>query len=218
MLVDLDNTLIDRDSAFRAAVAAFLGEYGLPNTDLAWIMSLDAGGFTPRDVVAATMAERYEDAAPVATIRALLDNGAADRVILKRESKEALMSARAHGWTSVIVTNGRTVQQEAKIRNTGLDRLVHGWVVSEEVGHKKPAREIFRAAAEIAQISLHDAWVIGDSPQADIAGAVALGLQSVWVSNNRTWNQEGYEPTEISSDVASAIHRVLRPTRPDWRP
>nr|WP_231930716.1 HAD hydrolase-like protein [Micromonospora coriariae] len=51
----------------------------------------------------------------------------------------------------MIVTNGRTSQQEAKIRNTGLDRLVHGWVVSETIGHRKPAPEIFHAAAEIAR-------------------------------------------------------------------
>jgi putative hydrolase of the HAD superfamily len=35
------------------------------------------------------------------------------------------------------VTNGRTVLQEAKIRNAGLDRLVHGWTISEVIGHRK---------------------------------------------------------------------------------
>lgn len=214
MLVDLDNTLIDRDSAFRAAVAAFLAEHGLAETDLAWIMSLDASGYTARDEVASAMADRYAGLAPKVAIRTLLDNGAADRVVLESECEEALMSARAHGWTCMIVTNGRTSQQEAKIRNTGLDRLVHGWVVSETIGHKKPAPEIFHAAAEIAQVPLRDAWVIGDSPQADIAGAVALGLQSMWVSNNRTWSQAAYEPTDVAGDVASAIRRILRPALP----
>ena len=38
MLVDLDNTLVDRDAAFRAAVAALVAEHGLAETDLAWIM------------------------------------------------------------------------------------------------------------------------------------------------------------------------------------
>ena len=54
MLVDLDNTLIDRDAAFQAAVAAFLAEYGLPGTDLAWVMGANErelfvlGGFADR--------------------------------------------------------------------------------------------------------------------------------------------------------------------------
>lgn len=51
------------------------------------------------------------------------------------------------GWSAVIVTNGRVRQQEAKLRNTGLDQLVDGWVVSEKLGHKKPQPEIFTAAA-----------------------------------------------------------------------
>jgi putative hydrolase of the HAD superfamily len=217
MLIDLDNTLLDRGSAFQASAAMFLAEHGLPGTDLAWIMSLDASGYTARDVVASAMAGRYEGVVAAPTIRVLLDNGAADRVVLEAECKEALISARLQGWTLVIVTNGRTAQQEAKIRNTGLDQLVHGWVVSEEVGHKKPAPEIFHAAAELAQVSLRDAWVIGDSARADIAGAVALGLQSVWVSNNRVWSHDAFEPTEIAGDVASAIHRILRPMYPDRR-
>lgn len=79
----------------------------------------------------------------------------------------------------MIVTNGRTVQQETKIHNTGLDRLVQGWVVSEAVGRKKPDPEIFHAAAATVGLPLTGAWVIGDSPHADIAGADALGLRSV---------------------------------------
>ncbi|WP_247223096.1 hypothetical protein [Streptomyces scabiei] len=47
LLLDLDNTLIDRDAAFRAAVAAFLSAHGLPATDLSWVTAVDAGGYTP---------------------------------------------------------------------------------------------------------------------------------------------------------------------------
>ncbi|WP_405603810.1 MULTISPECIES: HAD family hydrolase [unclassified Streptomyces] len=82
-------------------------------------------------------------------------------------------------WTCVIVSNGRTAQQEAKIRNTGLDQLVQGWVVSESIGHKKPEAQIFHAAAATVRLPLPGAWVIGDSPHADIAGAEALGLRNV---------------------------------------
>jgi putative hydrolase of the HAD superfamily len=39
ILVDLDNTLIDRDAAFRSAAAAFLHDLGHPASDLAWIMT-----------------------------------------------------------------------------------------------------------------------------------------------------------------------------------
>jgi putative hydrolase of the HAD superfamily len=121
--------------------------------------------------------------------------------------------ALADGWTCVIVTNGRTRQQEAKIRNTGLDQLVHGWAVSEEVGYKKPEPEIFRAAAAGVEGSLVGAWMIGDSPHADIAGANTLGLRSVWVSGGRPWTQDSYRPTHVAEDVASAINCVINAPR-----
>ncbi|KOU76198.1 hydrolase [Streptomyces sp. MMG1533] len=209
LMLDLDNTLVDRDAAFLAAVQAFLAEHGLPGTDLTWVMTVDAGGYTARPDVAAAMTDRYGTLVPTTAIRTLLDNGAADRVVLADSSREALSKAQAAGWTCVIVTNGRITQQEAKIRNAGLDRLVQGWVVSEGVGHKKPDPEIFHAAVEAVGVPLSGAWVIGDSPHADIAGANALGLRSVWVSDGRPWTQDSYQPTHVADDVASAINHVV---------
>ncbi|MFJ9696289.1 HAD family hydrolase [Kitasatospora sp. NPDC101183] len=213
LMLDLDNTLVDRDAAFREAVAAFLAGHGLPGADLAWIMGLDASGYTARHEVAAAMADRYGGAAPATRVRELLDRGGADRVVLTASCRQALGAARARGWTSVIVTNGPTAQQEAKIHHAGLDLLVDGWAVSEAVGHKKPAPEIFRAATQSVGAPLTGAWVVGDSPRADIGGADALGLRSVWVSNGRTWAESAYRPTRVAEDVAAAVTQVVGAAR-----
>ncbi|MEV6423539.1 HAD family hydrolase [Streptomyces sp. NPDC051662] len=209
LLLDLDNTLVDRDGAFRCAVADFLAQHGLSASDLTSVMAIDAGGYTPRHEVAAALTDRYGDAVPTNAIRTLLDTGAADRVVLAPSAREALGKAQAYGWTCVIVTNGGTTQQEAKIRNTGLDQLVQGWVISENVGHKKPEPEIFHAAATTVSVPLTGAWVIGDSPHADIAGANTLGLRSVWVTDGRPWTQDAYRPTHVADDVASAINHAI---------
>ncbi|WP_394427843.1 HAD family hydrolase [Streptomyces sp. SGAir0957] len=213
LLLDLDNTLVDRDAAFRTAVAAFLAEHGLPDTDLTWVMTKDAGGYAARDDVATAMSDRYRSRVPAETIQTLLDHGAADRVALTNSTRTALMRARTEGWTSVIVTNGRTSQQEDKIRHAGLDQLVHGWVISEAVGHKKPEPEIFHAAANTVGMPLAGACVIGDSPHADIAGADALGLRSVWVSNGQPWKRSSFRPTHAVQNVASAINYVIGTAR-----
>ncbi|WP_328792711.1 HAD family hydrolase [Streptomyces sp. NBC_00273] len=213
LMLDLDNTLVDRDAAFRDAVTAFLTEHHLPDTDLAWVMTVDASGYTARHEVAAAMTDRYRNNMPATAIHALLDRGAADRVVLTDSSREALDKAQADGWTCVIVTNGRTTQQEAKIRHTGLDQLVQGWVISETVGRKKPEPEIFHAAAATVGVPLTGAWVIGDSPHADIAGANALGLRSIWVSNGQAWAQDSYQPTHVAEDIATAIDYVISAER-----
>ena len=208
LMIDLDNTLVDRDAAFGAAAAAFLAEHALPADDLAWLLALDASGYAPRREVAGAMTDRYGQAVPVSAVRRFLDHGAAERVTLPEPTRRALDRARADGWTCVIVTNGRVAQQETKIRNTGLDSLVHGWVVSEAVGHKKPARQIFEAAATTVGASLDGAWLIGDSPHADIQGAVGIGARSVWVSGGRPWAETAYRPTQTADDAASAIDYV----------
>lgn len=212
LMLDLDNTLVDRDAAFQAAATALLAEHALPATDIEWLMTLDASGYTPKPAVAEAMADRYGQALPETAIRTLLDYGAADRVVLAETTRQALTTALADGWTCVIVTNGRTVQQETKIRKTGLDRLVQGWVISEHVGHRKPGPEIFQAASEAVGVPLSGAWIIGDSPHADIAGANALGLRSVWVSAGRPWLQDSYRPTHVADDVSSAINFVISTT------
>jgi len=133
----------------------------------------------------------------------------ADRIVLATCSREALTKATAEGWTCVIVTNGRTAQQEAKIRNTGLDQLVHAWVVSQDVGYSKPEPEIFQTAADIVGGQLSQARVVGDSPHADIAGAHALGLRRVWVSDGRRRPQDAHQPTHVAEDVATAINQAI---------
>ncbi|MEU5043847.1 HAD family hydrolase [Streptomyces griseorubiginosus] len=204
MMIDLDNTLVDRDSAFRAAATAFLAEHGLPEGDLDWIMALDGSGLAPRPEVASALSARYGGL----DSRDFLDRGAADRITLEDAVREALVEVLADGWSCVIVTNGRTVQQEAKIRNTGLDRLVHGWVISEAAGHRKPEPEIFHAAAAVAGVPLDGSWMIGDSAPADIGGALGIGARSVWVSAGRTWTETRYRPTFTAPDTASAIRRA----------
>lgn len=209
VLLDLDNTLVDRDAAFRGAVAALLADHGLPATELGSVMAIDREGYAPRDAVVAELANRYGDVVSRSAIRALLDDDAADRAVLNPATARALESVRAAGLASVIVTNGRTAQQEAKIFNTGLDRLVDGWVISERAGIAKPNPQIFRAAAATVGAPLFGAWMIGDSPDDDIAGAIALGLSSAWITNGRSWNERTYMPTYTTDTVAAAIAHIL---------
>lgn len=106
LLLDLDNTLVDRDAAFRTAVADFLAQHGLPDSDLTRVTTIDASGYTALHEVASALTDRYGDAVPTTAVRALLDNGVADHVVLAHSSREALSETQDDGWTCVTVTNG----------------------------------------------------------------------------------------------------------------
>ncbi|WP_020577668.1 HAD family hydrolase [Actinopolymorpha alba] len=214
LLVDLDNTLVDRDAAFRAASVEFLTTHGLPTVDVDWIMRVDASGYRPRAVVAQALRERYASL-DAGSVQAFIDRGAADFVTLPEATRFALRHAVTAGWTPVVVTNGSVTQQEAKLRISGLASEVAGWVISEGVGVKKPSRAIFDAAAASVGARLEDGgWVIGDAPQADIAGAVGVGLPSVWLHLGRTWPSElPFQPTHVADHLPAALDHILTVTR-----
>jgi putative hydrolase of the HAD superfamily len=129
--------------------------------------------------------------------------------VLAESTSDALATARRAGWKLVSVTNGRGPQQLAKIRNTGLDTLVDAWIISGDIGLQKPDPRTFAAAADAVGHPLDGAWMIGDSPHHDIAGAHLSALRSIWITTTTPWTEPGYHPTHITTDVASAIRYAL---------
>ncbi len=78
-----------------------------------------------------------------------------------------------------IITNGFEDVQNRKLRNSRIDSYFTEVVNSDRAGAKKPHPQIFRTALEAAGISPGAGVMIGDSLEADIQGARAVGLQAV---------------------------------------
>ena len=113
------------------------------------------------------------------------------------------------GWVPFVVTNGTVQQQERKLRHTGLDREVAGWVISERAGIRKPDPEIFRFAAAQAGLPLDGAWMIGDSAEADISGARNAVLPSIWLHRGRPWPLTAFQPGHTAGSFPHAVAIVL---------
>jgi putative hydrolase of the HAD superfamily len=204
LLVDLDNTLIDRAGAFARWAGAFVASHGGSQADEEWLIAADRDGFEDRELLAAMIAERFwlpgaEEL--VATLR----GGLVDNIIVDDAVLTSLERARADGWLPYVVTNGTVPQQERKLSRTGLDQCVAGWVISEGVGLRKPDPGIFRLAAAQAGVALDGAWMIGDTAEADIEGAVNAGISSVWLRRGRDWEIAGYAPTRIADTFPEAV-------------
>ena len=163
----------------------FLDSIGAPATDIDWLLSIDADGLTDRWDVADAIRDRYGLRIPSIDLVEELHDGVVANTRLDPLVACALRIADDAGWVPVVVSNGAVRQQDAKIRRTGLDRYVADWVISEEAGVSKPNPRIFALAAQRARMPLRGAWVIGDSPEADIGGAAAVGLPSVWLHRGR---------------------------------
>ena len=209
LLIDLDNTLLDRAAAFRGWAEDFLRGIGAPTEDIDWILDADADGLTDRWDLAEALRDRYLLRYSLIDLVDALHEGVVRYTRLDPLVACALRIAADAGWVPVVVTNGATRQQEAKIRQTGLDRYLADWVISEEAGVSKPNPRIFAIAAERARMGLTGAWLVGDSPEADIGGATAVGLPSVWLHRGRPWPEVGYTPTRTADGPIAALAAVL---------
>jgi putative hydrolase of the HAD superfamily len=209
LLVDLDDTLIDRAAAYDRWARAFAPT----EDDAEWLIAADRGGYEDRDNLALMIAERFGLADGTVTGNSLR-NGMVERIVLDDEVVTVLDDARRSGWTPFVITNGIVVQQERKLRQTGLDQHVAGWVISEGVGLHKPDPEIFRLAARRAGQSLDGAWMIGDSGAHDILGAVNAGIDSIWLHLGRSWDAPDYHPTRIAPTFPEAVRTLLLPPTP----
>ncbi len=186
-LFDLDNTLVDRTVAFGRAVPRLAERYGLDLTvAVPFIIEADGDGMVGWETWMAQTIDRFDVATTVDEMRAAFNDRYLSGYELEPEVADGLHRLRSAGWRIGVVTNGPPSQSD-KITRTGLDRLVHGWAVSEEVGVRKPDRHIFEVAAERCGSVLDGGWMVGDSPPADMAGARNAGLTSVWLHRGRTW-------------------------------
>ena len=213
LLLALDDTVLDRAGAFRAWSHGFLAEIGAPPTDVDWLLDVDADGLTSRWDVADAIKERYGLRTSSVDLVEALHDGIVEHTRLDPMVACALRIADDAGWVPVIVSNGVVRQQEAKIKKTGLDRYVADWVISEDVGVSKPNPRIFALAAQRVRMRLHDAWVVGDSPEADIGGAATVGLPSIWLHRGRAWVERRFAPTGTADGVIPALAMVMSTTR-----
>jgi putative hydrolase of the HAD superfamily len=209
----LDDTLLDRSGAFRLWAKGFLDEIGALPEDLEWLLSVDADGLTPRWDLADLIRDRYQLSIPSIDILEELHEGPLAYERLDPLVGCALKIAGNAGFVPVVVTTGPVEMQEGRIRRTGLDRYLAGWVISEQAGVSKPNPRIFALAAQRVRMRLGGAWVVGDSPEADIGGAAAMGLPSVWLHRGREWMDSRFAPTRVVGNVIQGLSAIMADPR-----
>lgn len=212
LLIDLDNTLIDRSTGFERWAQAFLCSIGrYSEEEMRWLHSQDRDGTASRKVFfneartryglphsTDTLVARYQSAIP-----SFIPPPTHDTLIALRE-------ARQGGYKVCIVTNGSRRTQEPKI-TADLANAVDGWVISEVVGARKPDPAILLSAAEcVRQAVTVRSWLIGDRPESDILCASRAGILSAWVKRDQDWDGTlSYRPTVEVRDVSEAVQRIL---------
>lgn len=82
-------------------------------------------------------------------------------------------------YTLHIITNGFEEIQSKKMINSKIYHYFDQIITSESVGVKKPNPRVFNFALETAKANKENSVMIGDSLEADIKGALDVGLRAI---------------------------------------
>lgn len=185
MLFDMDGTLVDTESLWRAAERKIMREFGADWTaeDQMSAMGASATRVTRymADQVAATGAERPDPALLAAMFdREMLQMFAEKPPELRPGARELLAEVEASGLPSALVSSSPRVLMTAILGAIG-DHWFQATVAAEDVDHHKPDPMPYLRAAELLGVDAAQCVVIEDSrPGVESganAGAFVVALQ-----------------------------------------
>lgn len=190
VVVDLDDTLL---ASARARLRTLRRMPGLDieprrfaAADRRWWKVFETDGCTIEEL----RAGRWRDCGLTGEAASTADSAYRARVsrnIRHRQgARRFLLALKEAGLRTVILTNGVGPMQRSKLCESGLASLVDGVVISAETGYSKPHPEAFNHALKLVSGDPATAAMVGDSLEADVAGALGAGFASVfWVTGRR---------------------------------
>lgn len=211
ILIDLDDTLFDFQAGNRKAVAALMAELDLASDTVfeeyqainhACWQALERGEMTQETLHVERFRRflrakgRGDDPTAVAARFAQLLGRQAIPIPGAVESLQRI----ARRLPVVLLTNGITAIQEARLETSGIGRMVHSAVISQQVGLSKPNPAIFLYALQ--GTDPRRALMIGDGINSDVLGANRAGVDMCWYN-------PGHKPLPQGLHVEYEIHRIV---------
>ena len=213
-LFDLDDTLLDRNSAFEATFREFYDTQKAINLTTDWdeaidfFWSLSPHGTIDAQDAAIRIMERWPEVEldPV-EFEAWFFNTLASKAKMIDGAVELLHSLNEKRFPWGVVTNGKKFQV-TKLEHAGLVDIVPFAIVSRLFGADKPDPRIYHEAIRRLKLSFEgiddiqpsEILFVGDNPYTDITGAVGVGMKTAWVRISDEYPDDAPSPDmEIES-------------------
>jgi putative hydrolase of the HAD superfamily len=190
ILFDLDGTLAHFTGDYGLFVAGFRSDLGLEACDMNTFATRLAaeerreGPGTVRrslETVLRGLEQRVPDDLDALSERSIADYCA--QMALLPGAREVLELCRAHDLPLALVTNAHADGQWAVVRALDLEPYFKRVLISgdEGVAVRKPNPRIFELALGAVGTLPEETLMVGDNLEADIRGALACGLQAVYL-------------------------------------
>ncbi len=219
LLLDADNTLLDFDANEKASLIKALSHYGLPHDDkvislyhkiniMYWDMlahnkiKRDELLTKRFDTLFETIGVKADSQAVENRYRGNLDCG----FQLVPNALEVCKALRQEGYKLYIITNGVSTTQHARLSGSGIEPLMDGIFISDDIGYNKPARQFFQYVQDhIDAFELEKALVIGDGLESDIRGGMDYGIDTCWVDIYGTGDSRDLHPTYTIGSISELM-------------
>ncbi len=109
------------------------------------------------------------------------------------EGAHDILNYLSTNYTLHIITNGFAEAQDKKIKASKMSHYFKTITNSEMVGVKKPNPKIFNYALQQADASPEESIMIGDSVEADIEGALNVGIDTIYFDYKNVNSQKQYK-------------------------
>jgi putative hydrolase of the HAD superfamily len=116
------------------------------------------------------------------------------------EGADTILKYLSKKYDLHIITNGFEEVQEKKMNSSNLRHYFKTVTNSEMVGVKKPNPKIFNFALDLANAKPEESIMIGDSLEADIEGAINVGMRAIFFDSSN----------KISNTAHSRITQLLQ--------
>ncbi|MCX8081564.1 MAG: YjjG family noncanonical pyrimidine nucleotidase [Bacteroidia bacterium] len=98
------------------------------------------------------------------------------------EGTEVLLSALSESYSLHVLTNGFPDVQPIKLKSSGIYDYFDHIFISDEIGFRKPQKEIFKYCERKIGTKSEHCLMIGDRFETDIKGATHAGWKAVWLN------------------------------------
>ncbi len=128
-------------------------------------------------------------------------------VELYPDAIDVLRELRSRGVLIGINSNRpcSTAMMMADLADMGIAPYVDAGVCSGETGYLKPHRSTFERVIEDLGVPAQEAVMVGDSVEADLRGAKAVGMRTVWKLNGRYGLDDAPEADHAIHDLCELL-------------
>ncbi len=190
LLFDLDDTLFEYDTAFDG----FLKRIGVKfdatfDDQMSLIHEKNGRGYAPRVPFFDWLAKRYSLSESGEELWRFM-KAEFSKSILVTEATKKMLREYSDKYTIGILTNGSSLNQRNKLRDTGLSDIVSNIYISGEFPWQKPEAEMFHYVCKELDTSPNETLYIGDHWKNDIVGAKRAGLKTCWLRRATNSNRD----------------------------